>query len=106
MRAEEIKEVFNWTLKTMELLRRLDGVLSTTIEAWKSFNSPHEDIDYFRETDRAAISSNARRSLHTIETIFRQLQEHQKKIFLLNTCCWDFSRAVSRKFSYLLIVDL
>jgi hypothetical protein len=95
-RATEMKEAFDWTLQTMGLLRRLDGVLSDTVEAWKSFNSPGEDIGYFRDTDRAAISPNARRSLHAIKAIFRQLQGHQKKMVLLNKCCSDFSRAVSR----------
>jgi hypothetical protein len=95
-RAAEMKEAFDWTLQTMSLLRRLDGVLSDTVEAWKSFNSPGEDIDYFRDTDRAAISPNARRSLHAIKAIFRQLQGNQKKMVLLNKCCSDFSKAVSR----------
>lgn len=95
-RAAEMKEAFDWTLQTMGLLRRLDGVLSDTVEAWKSFNSPGEDIGYFRDTDGAAISPNARRSLHAIKAIFRQLQGNQKKMVLLNKCCSDFSRAVSR----------
>ena len=92
-----MKEAFDWTLQTIGLLRRLDGVLSGTVEAWKSFNSPDEDIRYFREADSAAISPNARRSLHAIKAVFRQLQGNQKKIvLLLNKCCSDFSRAVSR----------
>jgi hypothetical protein len=95
-RAAEMKEAFDWTLQTMGLLRQLDGVLSDTVEAWKSFNSPGEDIGYFRDTDRAAISPNARRSLHAIKAIFRQLEGHQKKMVLLNKCCSDFSKAVSR----------
>ena len=92
-----MKEAFDWTLQTMGLLRRLDGVLSDTVEAWKSFNSPGGDIGYFRDTDIAAISPNARRSLHAIKAIFRQLEGNQKKMVLLNKCCSDFSRAVSRK---------
>ena len=96
-RTAEIKEAFDWTLQTMDLLRRLDGVLSSTVEAWKSFNSPDEDIGYFRNTDAAAISPNARRSLHAIKAVFRQLEGSQKKMALLNKCCFDFSRAVSRR---------
>src|SRR5947207_14845000 len=92
----EIKEAFDWTLQTMDLLRRLDGVLSDTVEAWQSFNSPGEDIGYFRDTDAAAISPNARRSLHAIKATFRQLQGSQKKMASLNKCCSDFSRAVSQ----------
>src|SRR5271155_3925789 len=87
-RTAEMKEAFDWTLQTMGLLRRLDGVLSDTVEAWKSFNSPGEDIGYFRDTDAAAISPNARRSLHAIKAIF-QLQGSQKKMALLNKRCSD-----------------
>jgi hypothetical protein len=79
----------------MGLLRRLDSVLSDTVEAWKSFNSPGEDINYFYNTDVAAISPQAHRSLHTIKAIFRQIERNQKKIAVLNKCCSDFSRAVS-----------
>jgi hypothetical protein len=94
-RTVEVKEAFDWAIQTMGLLRRLDGVLSNTVEAWKSFNSPGEDIGYFRDTDRAAISPNARRSLHAIKAVFRQLEGYQKKMALLNKCCSDFSNAVS-----------
>jgi hypothetical protein len=95
-RAAEMKEAFDWTLKTMDLLRRLDGVLSDTVGAWEMFSSPDEDIGYFRDTDAAAISPNARRSLNAIKAIFRQLAGNRKKIDLLNKCCSDFSKAVSR----------
>src|SRR6266516_3655546 len=95
VRAAEIKEAFDWTLQMIGFLRCLDGVLSSTVEAWKSFNSPGEDIGYFRDTDAAAISPNARRSLNAIKATFRQLQGSQKKMALLNKCCSDFSRAVS-----------
>ena len=53
-----MKEAFNWTLQTMDLLRWLNSVLLDTVEAWKSFNSPNGDIIYFRNTDAAAISPN------------------------------------------------
>ena len=89
-RATEMKEAFDWTLQTMGLLRRLDGVLSDTTEAWKSFNSPDGDIGYFHDTD-----PYAGRSLHGIKATFRQLQGYQKKMVQLNECCANFSKAVS-----------
>jgi hypothetical protein len=91
----EMKEAFDWTLQTMGLLRRLDGVLSDTVEAWKSFNAPHEGISYFQCTDTAAISPDARRALCAITAIFRQLQGYQRRIALLNKSCSDYSKAVS-----------
>jgi hypothetical protein len=95
-RTAKMKEAFDWALQTIDLLRRLDGVLSETVEAWKSFSSPDKDINYFRNTNAAAISLNARRSLYAIEAIFQQLQENQRKMVLLNKCCSNFSRAVSQ----------
>jgi hypothetical protein len=83
----------------MGLLRRLDGVLSDTVDAWNAFSSPDEDIGYFCDTDEAAISPQARRSLHTIKAIFRQLRGNQKKMALLNKCCSDFSRALELRLS-------
>jgi hypothetical protein len=90
-RAAEMKESFDWALKTMDLLRRLDGVLCDTVEAWKSFNSPDEDLGYFGD-----ISPNAHRSIDAINVIFRQLQRNQRRLFLLKNCCSEFSRAVSQ----------
>ena len=100
----EIKEAFDWTVLTMDLLRRLESVLLDTVEAWKSFNSPGGDINYFYDTDAAAISPHARRSLHTVKASFQQIGRNQKKIAVLNKCCSDFSRAVSLTFSHLIMV--
>jgi hypothetical protein len=91
----EIKEAFDWTVQAMGLLRRLNDILSNTVEAWKSFSDPDGDIGYFRDTDTASISPNARRSLHTIKAIFRQLEETQKKITNLSKCCSEFKGNVS-----------
>lgn len=88
-RASEIREAFDWTLKTMSLLRMLDGVLSGTIDAWKSFCSPDNDIGYFQDTD-----ATARRSFHSIQAIFRQLQDHQRRMVVLNESCSNFSETL------------
>jgi hypothetical protein len=90
----------------MDLLRQLDSVLSDTVGAWKSFNSPDEGIGYFHDTDAAAISPNARRSLVAIKAIFWQLQENQMKMVLLNNRCSHFSMTVSRNPFPLLMVGL
>jgi hypothetical protein len=86
-----MKEAFDWTLQTMALLRQLDGVLLSTVKAWESFNSLDGDIGYFHDTDTRALLS-----LHAITATFRQLQEYQEKIVLLNKRCFDFSMAVSQ----------
>jgi hypothetical protein len=94
--AAVIKEAFDWTLQTMALLRQLDGVLLSTVNAWESFNSHGGDIGYFNDTNTSAITPRARLSLHAITATFRQLQENREKIVLLNKCCFDFSIAVSQ----------
>jgi hypothetical protein len=92
--ASEISEAFNWTHQTIDLLRQLDGVLSKTVETWKSFYSPDGDIGYFHDNS-AAISPHTRQSLSAIKVIFRRLQEGQQKMVLLNKCCTEFRMTVS-----------
>jgi hypothetical protein len=82
---------FEWALKAMDLLRRLDRVLSDTVEAWLSFSSPEEDLGYFSD-----ISPSAERSLCIIQLTFRHLQGSQRRLILLNSYCAEFSRAVSQ----------
>jgi len=85
-----MKELFDWALKAINLLSRLSSILCDTVEAWKSFDSPEEDLRYFRD-----ISPNAHRSLYAIKLIFRQLQSNQRRLFLLKDYCSKFSKAVS-----------
>jgi hypothetical protein len=85
-----MKESFDWALKAIDLLSRLSSILCDTVEAWKSFNSPEEDLRYFGD-----ISPNAHRSLDAIKLIFRQLQNNQRRLFLSKDYCSKFSRAVS-----------
>jgi hypothetical protein len=85
-----MKESFDWALKTLELLCRLDGVLGDTVKAWESFNSPEGDIDYFSD-----ITPSAHRSLCAIQGDFRVLEGRQRRLLLLKNNCSEFSRAVS-----------
>jgi hypothetical protein len=89
-RAVQVKKDFDWALKIIVILRRLDDVLSHTTESWKSFDSPDGDIGYFR-----GIAISGQRSLSAIRSSFRELQGDQKKLVLLKSCYTDFSRAVS-----------
>jgi hypothetical protein len=99
----EIKAAFDWTVQTMGVLRRIDVVLSNTIEAWKAFSASDGDITYFGPALEAGISPNARRSLHNTKTHFRQLERLQKKINHLSKCCSQFKENVScHPSSYLL----
>jgi hypothetical protein len=80
---------FDWALKTMELLRRLDGVLCSTVEVWRSFNSPDGDLNYFSD-----IPPRAHLSLNALQSIFQELQGSQRRLCLLKSQCLEFSEAV------------
>jgi hypothetical protein len=86
----QVKKDFNWALKIIIILRRLDEVLSHIIDSWKSFDSPDGDIGFFQ-----GVSIPAQRSLNAIRASFRELQRDQRKLFVLKSCYTDFSRAVS-----------
>jgi hypothetical protein len=90
-----MNEAFDWTLKIKNLLRRFDDVLLHTVQEWKSFSSPNEDIAFFSPTPEAAISSDARQSLHSIKTTFRQFEQLQRDLDILNKNCSDYLNAVS-----------
>jgi hypothetical protein len=99
-RTTELKEAFDWAFQMMNLLRRLDSVLSATVKAWNSFTSADGDISYFRESDVDAPvrskSIRARyRSLQNINAKFRRLEEYQDKIDALKTSCSDYRDVVS-----------
>jgi hypothetical protein len=91
-----MKEAFAVTLKTMDLLRRLHGVLSGTTQAWASFKVPGGDIDYFRSIDAAPICPNTKRSFIAINNSFQRLQGNQEKLVLLQKSCFDYARTVCR----------
>jgi hypothetical protein len=100
-RTTELKEAFDWALRILNLLCRLDGVLSATVKAWQSFTSEGGDIDYFLDqgVDAAVKSTSVKarhRSLQNIEAKFRRLKEYQDEIAVLNRNCSDYQEAVSR----------
>jgi hypothetical protein len=105
-RVSKISEAFEWAHQTMDLLRQLDGVLSNTVEAWKSFESLHGDMCYFRDTEAATMSPHAHRSISSVRAKFRILQWNQRKMAVLNARCSNFSQMVSRIPSYLLTEGL
>ena len=87
----EMKESFDWALKTLDILHLLNSVLCDTVMAWKSFDSPGGDMDYFSD-----ITPSARRSICAIQGIFRSLEGRQRRLLLLKDNCSEFSRAVSQ----------
>ena len=94
-----MKADFDWARQVTDILSRLHGVLSDTIMSWKSFSSPREDIGQFEGT-----SINTQLSLRAIKSIFRDLEGDEKRLDVLKSRCTQFSRAVSRISSLLLLV--
>ena len=74
-----LSTTFTWISQTVAVLHQIDHVLSDTVEAWRSFDSPGGDITYFRNTEEShGISSYSRCSLRAIKATFRELECHQK----------------------------
>ena len=91
-----MKESFDWTLQTIELLSELLGVLSKMVKAWDTFSSCGGDIGYFSDIDASPnISTYACRSLRAIKEAFEKLEDHRQRLLLLKERCYGFARAVS-----------
>jgi len=82
----------------MQLLRRIYDVLSATVKAWRTFQSPDGDIGFFSDLDVHIASRTTKRryrSLQNLKATFRQLEEYQEKIFTLNKSCSEYQGTVS-----------
>jgi hypothetical protein len=97
-RATRVEEAFDINSQTMEVLRRIGGVLSDTIKAWESFSSFESHMGFFRRTDTASISKHSARSLRAIKTKFQELEGNYDKIKSLKEDCSEFSSTVSLAF--------
>jgi hypothetical protein len=99
-RTTELKEAFDWALQILNLLRKIDGVLSATLKTWHSFTSANGgDIGYFRDLDATVKSRSTKardRSLRNINAKFLRLEQYQDKIAVLNKNCSDYKETVSR----------
>jgi len=85
-----MKTAFKWNSQMVTVLRRVDRVLSDTVEAWRSFDSPEGDINYFRNPEGpSGISEYSRRSLNNLNAIVRELESYQKRISFLQHRCTD-----------------
>lgn len=80
-REEDLKETFNRTQRTLQLLRRLLDALSKLTNAWERFNSINGDIGYFA---LHSLPSSARlpasRSLFEIKQRFEILKGLQRDL--------------------------
>lgn len=103
-RTTEMKAAFDWALQMMGLLRRIYDVLSATVKAWRTFQSPDGDIGYFIDLELHVASRTTKRryrSLQNLKAMFRQLEEYQEKLFTLNNSCLEYQGTVSPNASFL-----
>lgn len=80
-REEDLKQTFNRTQRTLQLLRRLLDMISKLTNAWDRFNSHNGDIGYFAPDslpDSARLP--ARRSLFEINQRFEILKGLQRDL--------------------------
>ncbi|KAH7317327.1 hypothetical protein BKA65DRAFT_557532 [Rhexocercosporidium sp. MPI-PUGE-AT-0058] len=91
-RAGGDEKAIDWILKTRGLLRRIYGDISDTNDAWISFRI--NGIETCYGAHEVTISYNTRRSLQTIKELFQELQENEKRVASLNTCCLGFLKAL------------
>ncbi|KAE9371903.1 hypothetical protein N431DRAFT_341225 [Stipitochalara longipes BDJ] len=91
----EVEAAFDWTLKTLEILRRLTAALSDTLDAWAKFSAPGGDIGYFEDKDSNPQHSSNIQRLHTIRRVFGELEGVYKAFLVLNKRCADYISTVS-----------
>ncbi len=99
-RLAEIEAAFDRALRTSEILRRLAGALSDTIDAWAKFSAPGGDIDYFEDSESKPQQSRNTQSLHAIKKIFSKLEGIYKAFLALHKRCADYINIVSKTWLY------
>ena len=89
-RLAEIEAAFDWALRTLEILRRLTGAISDTLDAWAKFSAPGGDIGYFEDSDGKLQHPRNTRPLHAIKQVFCKLDGIYKAFLVLNKRCVDY----------------
>lgn len=95
-RLAEIEAAFDWALRTLEILRRLTGAISDTLDAWTKFSAPGGDIGYFEDSDGKLQHSRNTRPLQAIKQVFCKLEGIYKAFLVLNKRCADYISTVSK----------
>ena len=95
-RLAEVEAAFDWAHRTSDILRRLTGALSDTLDAWAKFSAPGGDIGYFEDSDSKPQHSNNIRPLHAIKKVSWKLERVYKAFLALNKRCADYISTVSK----------
>lgn len=103
-KEKELKEKFELTVRTIELLRTLRGELSEVTGAWHKFSCPNGDIHYFASFEQSHSPRVGLGSVRVVKETFDKLEGLNEKLRLLEDKCsllrGDVSVAVSHCVSH------
>ncbi|KAF2740543.1 hypothetical protein EJ04DRAFT_559065 [Polyplosphaeria fusca] len=79
----DVKEAFDWIVKTIELLGQLQGCFTGMIRAWERFNAQGGDVKYFSDLPHA----HARLHLDNIKETFEEFKSLEYRLNSLEKSC-------------------
>jgi hypothetical protein len=98
-----LKDVFDWTVQSIDLLTKLMMVLSETNKAWEVFASPGGDISYLQYAeDSPKVQDQISHTLEGITHSFEGLKYLQRRLISLNERCHSTASIVG---IFLSVVD-
>jgi hypothetical protein len=109
---EHVKESFDWTEQTQELLNKLLRALWKQIDVWRKFNAPNGGIRFLPGLDsmQGVVDGRSHPSYGSIKETyaeindkFEYLESHRQKLDHLRESCHDLAKRVSLPPSSLLL---
>jgi hypothetical protein len=91
----ELRELFDWTIQTMQLLRQLRERFARTTQAWARFSSLDGDHSFFADIrDPRSLLA-----LDTLHVSFQDLEDLQQELASLDKSCEESKAIVSQTLS-------
>ncbi|KAH7355825.1 hypothetical protein BKA66DRAFT_266394 [Pyrenochaeta sp. MPI-SDFR-AT-0127] len=77
------EELFDWTIKTMQILRKLRAHAKTTHQTWARFAAPNGDSRFFLDLQ----DPQSKRALTSLKGSFQQLSDLRQTLLRLDESC-------------------
>jgi hypothetical protein len=91
-----MRELFDWTVQTMQLIRQIRERLAITTKAWTRFTSAKGDRGYFEDIcDRGSLLE-----LDSLMHSFQVLEDLQQDLESLDRSCEESRVMVSHQYKY------
>ncbi|UPX18038.1 uncharacterized protein EKO05_0008361 [Ascochyta rabiei] len=87
----ELEELFEWTIETMQLLRKLNERFAKTNQLWARFNAHDGDRGYFADMRDARVIC----MLSSLKNSFEEMSDLKKKLSQLKKSCNESQRLLS-----------